>query len=182
VPCQLVPRVLPLVSGSCASPHTCAPRCLQTPPRDDALARPVSFGSTYTWTGDFRPPSTTTWPAHPGQVQRRGSLRPLQRAVRPYLTRLAPSPEPPCIGPRHRSTKNPPTTYLCRRVSRARLSSADWWEPCRHSGPQRRTGTPRLQQALQQLIHRTSRTRHLCTRCFLPLDGSGTARDPCSLC
>ena len=42
-----------LVSGSCPSPRTLVPRFLQTPPHGDALAFPLSFGSTYTWTGDF---------------------------------------------------------------------------------------------------------------------------------
>jgi hypothetical protein len=55
VACPLVPTVPHLLSGSCPSPRTFAPRGLQTPPRADALARPVSFGSTHTWTGDVHP-------------------------------------------------------------------------------------------------------------------------------
>jgi len=55
VACPLVPTVPHLVSGACPSPRTCVPRCLQTPPRSDALARPWSFGSTHTWTGDVHP-------------------------------------------------------------------------------------------------------------------------------
>jgi hypothetical protein len=55
VACPLVPTVPHLVSGSCPSPRTCVPRFLQTPPRGDALALPLSFGSTHTWTGDFHP-------------------------------------------------------------------------------------------------------------------------------
>jgi hypothetical protein len=55
VACPLAPAVPPRVSGSCPSPRTCVPRCLQTPPRGDALALPLSFGSTNTWTGDFHP-------------------------------------------------------------------------------------------------------------------------------
>ena len=55
VPCQLVPTVPHLLSGSCSSPRTFAPRVLQTPPRGDALALHLSFGSTHTWTGDFHP-------------------------------------------------------------------------------------------------------------------------------
>jgi hypothetical protein len=55
VACPLVPSILYLISGSCPSPRTFVPRCLQTPPRGDALALPLSFGSTHTWTGDFRP-------------------------------------------------------------------------------------------------------------------------------
>jgi hypothetical protein len=53
VACPLVPTVPPLVSGSCPSPRTFIPRCLQMPPREDTLALPLSFGSTHTWTGDF---------------------------------------------------------------------------------------------------------------------------------
>jgi hypothetical protein len=55
VACPLAPTVPHLVSGSCPSPRTCVPRVLQTPPRGYALARPLSFGSTCTWTGDFHP-------------------------------------------------------------------------------------------------------------------------------
>jgi hypothetical protein len=55
VACPLVPNVPHLLSGSCPSPRTFVPRCLQTPPHGDALALPLSFGSTYTWTGDFHP-------------------------------------------------------------------------------------------------------------------------------
>jgi hypothetical protein len=55
VACPLAPTVPHLVSGSCPSPRTFVPRCLQTPPRGDALALPWSFGSTHTWTGDFHP-------------------------------------------------------------------------------------------------------------------------------
>jgi hypothetical protein len=55
VACQLVPSVPHLISGSCPSPRTFVPRFLQTPPHGDALALPLSFGSTHTWTGDFHP-------------------------------------------------------------------------------------------------------------------------------
>ena len=51
--CQLAPAVPHLISGSCPSPRTCVPRILETPPHGDALALPLSFGSTHTWTGDF---------------------------------------------------------------------------------------------------------------------------------
>jgi hypothetical protein len=55
VACPLVPTVPHLISGSYPSPRTFVPRFLQTPPRGDALALPLSFGSTHTWTGDFHP-------------------------------------------------------------------------------------------------------------------------------
>jgi hypothetical protein len=55
VACPLVPSVPHLVSSSCPSPRTFVPRVLRTPPHGDALALPLSFGSTHTWTGDFHP-------------------------------------------------------------------------------------------------------------------------------
>jgi hypothetical protein len=55
VACPLVPGVPHLLSGSCSSPRTCAPRFLQPPPHGDALALRLSFGSTSAWTGDFHP-------------------------------------------------------------------------------------------------------------------------------
>jgi hypothetical protein len=55
VACPLVPGVPHLLSGSCSSPRTCAPRFLQPPPHGDALALRLSFGSPHTWTGDFHP-------------------------------------------------------------------------------------------------------------------------------
>jgi hypothetical protein len=55
VACPLVPNVPHLLAGSCPSPRTFVPRGLQTPPHGDALALPLSFGSTHTWTGDFHP-------------------------------------------------------------------------------------------------------------------------------
>jgi hypothetical protein len=51
--CQLAPAVPHLISGSCSSSRTFVPRVLQTPPHEDALALPLSFGSTSPWTGDF---------------------------------------------------------------------------------------------------------------------------------
>ena len=53
VACPLAPTVPHLLSGSCPSPRTVVSRFLQTPPREDALALPLSFGSTSTWTGDL---------------------------------------------------------------------------------------------------------------------------------
>ena len=55
VACPLAPAVPHLLSGACPSSHTFVPRGLQTPPRGDALALPLAFGSTYTWTGTFTP-------------------------------------------------------------------------------------------------------------------------------
>jgi hypothetical protein len=55
VACPRVPNVPHLLSGSCPSPRTFVPRCLQTPPHGDVLALPLSFGSTSTWIGDFHP-------------------------------------------------------------------------------------------------------------------------------
>jgi hypothetical protein len=71
VACPLAPTVPHLLSGSCASPRTFVSRFLQTPPREDARALPLSFGSTYPWTGDVHPPSMTACTAHTPGVSRR---------------------------------------------------------------------------------------------------------------
>ena len=74
VACPLVPNVPHLVSGSCSSPHTCAPRFLPTPPHGDALALRLSFGSTFAWTGDSHPQAvqharhTRLWGVAPDQM------------------------------------------------------------------------------------------------------------------
>src|SRR5712691_3193134 len=61
--CPLVPGPSRLLSGSCSSPHAFVPRFLQTPPRGDALALPLSFASTWLDRG-LSPPSIETCPAH----------------------------------------------------------------------------------------------------------------------
>jgi len=53
VTCPLVPGVPHLVSGSCASPRAFGLGFLQTPPRGDALALLLAFGSAITWREDF---------------------------------------------------------------------------------------------------------------------------------
>ena len=49
--CQLA-RCHTYVSGSCPSPRTLTSTSPQSPPHSDALALPLSFGSTSAWTGD----------------------------------------------------------------------------------------------------------------------------------
>ena len=66
VACQFAPTVPHLISGSCPSPRTFVPRFLQTPPHGDALALPLSFGSTYTWTGTFTPEHDSMHGTHAG--------------------------------------------------------------------------------------------------------------------
>jgi hypothetical protein len=82
VACPLVPNVPHLISGSCSSPRTCAPRFLQTPPHGDALALRLSFGSTFTWTGD----------SHPLAVRHARHTRERSLATaRPYLLMFLPN-------------------------------------------------------------------------------------------
>ena len=64
VTCPLVPDVPHLRSGSCTSPRSFELGFLQTPPRDDALALLLTFGSTNTWYGDFHPTSSAPCLAH----------------------------------------------------------------------------------------------------------------------
>ena len=63
VACPLVPTYHTFIRFVSLAP-TFAPRFLQTPPRGDALALPLSFGSTHTWTGDFHPEHDRMHGAH----------------------------------------------------------------------------------------------------------------------
>src|SRR5664279_6590870 len=53
VTCPLVPNASRLISGFCSSSRDFALGFLRTPPRDDALALWLTFGSTHTWCQDF---------------------------------------------------------------------------------------------------------------------------------
>src|SRR3990172_1432501 len=64
VTCQLVPSVPHLRFGSCTSSRAFGLGFLQTPPRDDALALLLAFGSSFTWLRDFHPDSSVPCPAH----------------------------------------------------------------------------------------------------------------------
>ena len=64
VTCPLVPNVAHLRSGSCTSPRAFGLSFLRTPPRDDALALLLAFGSSYTWHRDLHPTSSVLCPAH----------------------------------------------------------------------------------------------------------------------
>jgi len=59
-----VPVRLPVRSHADRSPRIFGLGFLQTPPRDDALALLLTFGSTYTWSEDFHPGSRAPCPAH----------------------------------------------------------------------------------------------------------------------
>src|SRR2546429_8925137 len=64
VTCPLAPSVPHLLSSSCASPRAFGLGFLQTPPRDDALALFLAFGSANTWRQDFHLTSSVPCPAH----------------------------------------------------------------------------------------------------------------------
>jgi hypothetical protein len=55
VTCPLVQNASRLISGFCSSPREFALDFLRTPPRGDALALWLTFGSTYTWYRDSHP-------------------------------------------------------------------------------------------------------------------------------
>jgi hypothetical protein len=66
--CPLVPTVPHRVSGSCPSPRTFVPRCLQTPPRGDALALPFVLRLHEYLDRGLSPPSMTACTAHTTQL------------------------------------------------------------------------------------------------------------------
>ena len=86
VTCPLAPSVPHLLSSSCSSPRAFGLGFLQTPPRDDALALFLAFGSANTWRKDFHLTSSVPCPAHtPGMsraLPRVGSM--------PWLARTTP--------------------------------------------------------------------------------------------
>lgn len=55
VTCPLAPDASRLRSGFCTSSRRFGLGFLQTPPRDDALALLLAFGSAKTWPWDFHP-------------------------------------------------------------------------------------------------------------------------------
>lgn len=67
VTCPLAPDTSHLRSGSCTSPRVFGSGFLQTPPRDDALAFLLAFGSATTWQEDFHLSSSVPCPAHTPQ-------------------------------------------------------------------------------------------------------------------
>ena len=64
VTCPLVPNASRLISGFCSSPRSFGFGFLQTPPRNDALAVSLAFGSTKTWQSDLHRPSYVPCLAH----------------------------------------------------------------------------------------------------------------------
>ena len=64
VTCPLAPGVPHLISGSCSSSRVFGLGFLQTPPRGDALALLLAFGSAKTWRGDLHPANGISCPAH----------------------------------------------------------------------------------------------------------------------
>jgi hypothetical protein len=71
VACPLAPSVPHLLSSSCSSPRAFGLGFLQTPPRDDALALFLAFGSAHTWRKDFHLTSSVPCPAHTSEFRRR---------------------------------------------------------------------------------------------------------------
>ena len=63
----LVPDASRLLSGFCSSPRSFGLGFLQTPPRDDALALLLAFGSAKTWPQDSHLASYVPCPAHTGE-------------------------------------------------------------------------------------------------------------------
>src|SRR2546430_15358117 len=107
VTCPLAPSVPPLLSSSCSSPRAFGLGFLQTPPRDDALALFLAFGSANTWRQDFHLTSSVPCPAHtPGMsraLPRVGSMPWLDGNRTASRMRLPHSPlacAPPTSGTR----------------------------------------------------------------------------------
>src|SRR3989338_9339692 len=70
VTCPLAPDAPRLISGFCSSSRSFGLSFLQTPPRDDALALLLAFGSAKTWQSDFHRLSNAPCPAHTCELSR----------------------------------------------------------------------------------------------------------------
>ena len=86
VTCPLTPYTSHLISSFCSSPRSFGLDFLQTPPRDDALALLLTFGSANTWYRDFHPTRFVPCPAHTFPLSGAPlARRRLQRSVRGRL-------------------------------------------------------------------------------------------------
>src|SRR5262245_25723411 len=109
VTCPLAPSVPHLISSSCSSPRAFGLGFLQTPPRDDALALFLAFGSANTWRKDFHLTSSVPCPAHtPGlsccqKRERRRSGRWRQSAPGPCSVLVLAGPRAFQLGTAHRT-------------------------------------------------------------------------------
>src|SRR5450830_1624851 len=83
VTCPLVPNASRLISGFCSSSRDFALSFLRTPPRDDALALWLTFGSTYTWCQDFHPTGLVPCTAHTFDMSGWPEASPLDGRVNP---------------------------------------------------------------------------------------------------
>jgi hypothetical protein len=70
VTCPLVPNVPHLRSGSCTSPRAFGLGFLQTPPRDDALALLLAFGSSLYLASGLAPDEFCAMPGTHDEAQR----------------------------------------------------------------------------------------------------------------
>src|SRR6266480_4043313 len=116
VTCPLAPSVPHLLSSSCSSPRAFGLGFLQTPPRDDALALFLAFGSANTWRKDFHLTSSVPCPAHTARHEPRGVPRRLHAVVRRLIpaaltTKLDSLSCPTAYLWRRR--KNPPSSFQC---------------------------------------------------------------------
>ena len=85
VTCPLTPYTSHLISSSCSSPRSFGLDFLQTPPRDDALALLLTFGSANTWYRDFHSTRFVPCPAHTWAAALPGvDVSTLRRALREY--------------------------------------------------------------------------------------------------
>ncbi len=82
VTCPLAPDAPRLGSGSCTSPRDFGFDFLQTPPRGDALAVSLAFGSAKTWLSDFHRHSYVPCLAHTFDISGVPKARPLDGRVR----------------------------------------------------------------------------------------------------
>ena len=99
VTCTLAPSVPHLISRSCSSPRTFGVGFPQTPPRDDALALLLAFGSANTWRKDLPLTSSVPCPAHTHKLS--SPARRVGHEVAEANVRAGSAAAPDCVKTRH---------------------------------------------------------------------------------
>src|SRR5574340_1174169 len=82
VTCPLAPDASRLISSFCSSPRGFVLCFLRTPPRGDALALRLPFGSAHTWDRDFHPAGFVPCTAHTLLVTGLPEAGPVDQRVR----------------------------------------------------------------------------------------------------
>ena len=116
VTCPLAPDAPRLLSGFCSSPRSFGFGFFQTPPRGDALAVSLAFGSAKTWLSDLHRHSYVPCPAHTFGISGDAKRRPCMPLLGARFLLLFGAPGIALAGYAFEPTATSPRTMLNLRV------------------------------------------------------------------